>query len=351
MDATEEQRVRKFLTSAVRREVLPDPVWDVLVGAGHICDLREGKITEGELIDYTRALLLYGDIVEQAESRPEPRQRKPTPDPPCLIYEQERAITRTSYLSLKVNTHPSVLRFRRKRFKDPKLLSREVAFELAKKSEYRVALSESQDPDYTTQSGSLEMFTGEPEVRQRVEFEAGSFLAELHKVSLPLCEELVPLGGEAEAAWAVVTGEVREASQPLVGEVTNRSNAHITYGTIHLTVEPWVATESVVKVYQWLQAQMLGRKPRALIERNLRVVQFVMGALEELVFHGIEDDAPPPRLSWRKLTERWNVANPQEAYTEERHFHRDFYQTANAVVRPYDARNLIDQLPDFPLEK
>jgi hypothetical protein len=340
MKRSNEQESFRWLAKAVGREVLPDPVWDVLVGAGHLRALREGKITEGQLIDYTRTLLWYGDVVEQAESMPEPRQGKLVTEYQNFEYEAERARTLASYLELRVAMHPSVLQFRRKWFEEGRQLKREGAYRLANLPEARVAQPNSQPMGGTTQSGSLELFSSGPERRQRVEFEAESILADLYEVSQRLRTELFPLWSEAEAAWVIVTGEVWEPPQPLIGKVMNHTNDHLTYGTINLTVEPWVSTESVVKAYQWLQAQTLGRKPRALIQRNLRVVEFVMGELSVLVSQVSEDTPVPPKVTWRKLMDQWNEANPEDAYDDERHFHRDFHRTANAVVRPYEATHL-----------
>jgi hypothetical protein len=183
-----------------------------------------------------------------------------------------------------------------------------------------------------------------------VPFEAGSKFEQLKMVSNELRKDLFPPWNEAEAAWVVVTGKVRQIPQSLVGEVTSYTNDHLTYGTINLTVQPWVAAEAVVKTYQWWQARMLGRKPRALSERNLRVVQFVMRELSELIVREEEGSLAPSRLSWRILMQRWNNANPQEFYEDERHFHRDFHRTANAVVRPYDASSVMGQPLDRPSE-
>jgi hypothetical protein len=152
-------------------------------------------------------------------------------------------------------------------------LSYDAACQMLESEDQQAACSgiSSLDRDKVVPSGCLEFFTRDPEQSTRVGFRPGSIFEQLKKVSQQLRKELFPPWSEAEAVWVILTGKVRATPQPLVGEAAGYANEHLTYGTINLTVQSWVATEVVAKIYQWLQAQMLGRKPRALSERNLRV--------------------------------------------------------------------------------
>ena len=344
MDNQEKKRHRHLrgrLAEALGRETVPLPVWEVLVGAGHVREFEEGRITERKLVDYARALLLYADVVEQVESAPEQKPGKPVPEPPSFGHIAERARALAKYLELRVATHHRVLRFRRQWLGSVRPLSFKAAGALAEHPKLREARPGQDSTDDTTRAGGfLELFSGDLGECVRVDFGPGSGLGQLKEVSRQLREELFPLWSEAEAAWVIVTGKVKRTPQPVSWEVNNLTNDYLTHGTINLTIEPWVATDVVVKAYQWLQAGMLGRKPRALIQRNLRVVQFVMGELTELATQDPEDVTGLPKISWRRLVDRWNEANPEEPYDDERHLHRDFYRTAEAVVRPYEATRL-----------
>ncbi len=347
-----EQALRRELAEAVGRERLTDPVWDVLKHMGHVDDFLASNLSRERLVHYAEVLLLYGDVLEQVETRSNTQNRNLTTEPPQLGgYEEERGKALATYLELRVASHPSVLEFRQEHLWG-NLWSFERAYQLMENDNFLGSWSRGpgRERSEVTDRQTLQFLTRQPGVFVEVPFEAGSKFEQLKMVSNELREGLFPPWNEAEAAWVVVTGKVKHMPQPLVGEAVDYPNDHLTYGTINLTVQPWVATEAVVKNYQWWQARMLGRKPRALSERNLRVVQFVMRELSELIARDQEDSPAPPRLSWRILMQRWNNANPEEAYDDERHFHRDFHRTASTVVRPYDASSLIGQPPDRPSE-
>jgi hypothetical protein len=44
--------------------------------------------------------------------------------------------------------------------------------------------------------------------------------------------------------------------------------------------------------------------------------------------------------------ERYNQANPDSAYQDERQFYRDFYRVAHAIVRPYDVDEVTNRTLD-----
>jgi hypothetical protein len=333
--------LRRRLAHALGREVLPRPVWEVLTSAGHVRDFDMEKITEERLTAYARALLVYGDVVEQVGAEVDQERGRSLPEPPRFDYEAARARALSRYLELRVATHPDVLRFRRRWFPGGQPLSAGDALLLAQSPALREAQPEEHGADEgAATAGHLELVVNESGGCARVDFGRGSVLERLKMVSQQIRREMFPPWSEAEAAWVIATGKVRTDPCPVTWNVINHANDYLTYGTINIAVEPWVASETVIKAYQWLQSGTLGRKPRALIERNLRVVEFVMGELKDLVTSDPVEATAPPRTSWRKLMNRWNEANPEDLYEDERHFHRDFYRTAHAVVRPYGRRHL-----------
>ena len=122
-----------------------------------------------------------------------------------------------------------------------------------------------------------------------------------------------------------------------MGKIDYLSNEHLTRNVVTLRVEPWIAAETVLRTYQYLQALTLGRRPRAVSERNLAMVRFVMKQLRALLTTPTEDDGEPPRVSWRRLMNNWNQENEESwAYEDERRFYRDCHRTLRTIVRPYD---------------
>jgi hypothetical protein len=96
----------------------------------------------------------------------------------------------------------------------------------------------------------------------------------------------------------------------------------------------------VVKVYQHLQADMLGRKPRAPELRNLNVFRLVVRQSRKSSPGGENQGEALGELSWRELMEHWNQENPGQKYTREGRFRRDFYRGGRAVLRPYNESDL-----------
>ena len=171
----------------------------------------------------------------------------------------------------------------------------------------------------------------------------GSVLDDLRQLSHKLAGEPrsdqpfppFPAWEEAQAALFVLTGEA-VAPSALTAQYDSHTSEHLTHGTITLTIEPWVPTKTIVKVYQYLQRYMLARKPRAPSRRNLDVFSFVMRQVRVSLIDEESRAKSPERFTWRELMERWNQADPDRRYTSESQFSRDFRRGGNAVVSPYD---------------
>lgn len=167
----------------------------------------------------------------------------------------------------------------------------------------------------------------------------GSVLDNLRQLSQRLVTEYGRCWDEAQAAWFVLTGEP-VAARAITAEYQDHYSEHLIHGTIALTVEPWVPTETLVKVYQHLQAEMLERKPRAPERRNLAVFRFVVGQSKKSSPGGEDQDEAVEERSWHELMEHWNQANPDQKYLRESRFRRDFHRGARAILSPYDASDL-----------
>ena len=56
----------------------------------------------------------------------------------------------------------------------------------------------------------------------------------------------------------------------------------------------------------------------------------------DLENRGEASEAPP----WRELIQRWTQENPDQKYTRESRFKRDFQRGGRAVLSPYDESEL-----------
>jgi hypothetical protein len=349
MDRSPQARIRTFAARAIGRDTYPDPAWEVLLARGHVRDLLEGRIVEGRFVDYAKALAFYGDLIEHAEAPSESEDEERDFEPPLVGgYEEQRARTFAEYLELQVAAHPRVLEWRKNSWSSTQPASPEGAYAVMEDARRRDYLSGLKDVDHneTEPSGYLPFFFREPGRVEHVAFYEGSHFERLRDLSRSLQRELFPLWTEPEAAWAVVTGEVREVPKCLEGEADSFSNDHLTHGSITLRVEPWIAADTVTRTYQYLQSLMLRRRPRALSERNLAMTRFVIRQLRDLITRGLNAEEELTKMSWRSVMGEWNEAYPEWAYDDERQFYRDCRRIARAVARPYDERGLRGRFPD-----
>lgn len=363
-----ESELKGWVAAHLNRDMVPERVWEILKSQGHVTDALRPGADRGRLLRYARSLLIYDETVKQVESLPEQEGDKPPTQPPSFVdHEKERAETRAEYIKFRGTALPGVLEFRMDLYGEARPLVPENAYRLVEEQELREVVTrrfQLPDTDYIEPSGCLEFFGRTQGDIQYIEFYKGSYFERLHDLSQELIKKLFPLWSEAEACWFVLTGEV-EAPKALLGDTYSFVGEHLTQGNIRLTVEPWVTAESVVKAYQYLQSQTLGRKPRPLASRNLAVVRFVLRELKEMVIANAQGQpeqidypreklltqvkeprpaatlkegwAEPERRTWRILMERWNRENPDSTYDDERQFYRDFHRVAHTVVRPYSA--------------
>ena len=352
---TDEQQVRTQLALFIGgRMTIPEAAWEVLVGQGHVQDFLEGRITWEKLEEYAKPLAFYGDLVEHAEALPEPGDKPNDREgdvqkPHFGVYEEERAKTFAEYLEMRVAGDPNVLRWRRDCWGSTRPLSPEEAYELALGKIPRLNMPDLAGSSYAgssepTPKGQMIFFINEFGHVTNISFYEGSLLERLYDLSERLKNELFPDWDVAEASWVVLTGKVRKVPSCLEGKIESLSNKHLTRKVVTLRVEPWIAAETVLRTYQYLQALTLGRRPRAVSERNLTMVRFVMKQLRALVTTPLQVQGVLIRVSWRKLMDSWNRENEESwAYEDERRFYRDSHRTLRTIVRPYDGTSLPDR--------
>jgi len=313
------------------------------------------------LVEYAKPLTFYGDLVEHVEALSEPGGKPSDREgdvqtPHFGVYEEQRARTFAEYLEMRVAADPGVLQWRRDCWGSTDPLSPEEAYELPLNEGSVLYTSDmagfSHADSYRYKpKWKLGFFVNESAEIMSVPFFEGSSLDDLHELSEKLRNELFPYWSVPEASWTVLTGKVREVPACLVGEVESLSNEHLTRKVVTLRVEPWIAAETVLRTYQYLQALTLGRRPRAVSERNLAMVRFVIEQLRALVTTPLQVQAVPIRVSWRRLMESWNRENEESwAYEDERRFYRDCHRILRTIVRPYDGTSSPDREIQSSLE-
>lgn len=330
------QELRGWLAARLNRDETPRALWDVLEYRGHVHDVLEGELTLESLEILAKALALYNDVLEDLEVAHEQDKGGRQIEPPRFAeHEVERAKALDEYLALRAAGDPGV-RWFRKDMLAGEALTPEKAHEYVRRLEVSgisMDMIGENSRDYDGSAGNrLEFFAHTGEGRDHLEFRAGSALEQLHDLCDDLIERVSPPWDQAEAAWFVLTGEA-PVHEALAARVKSFVSNHLTYSVVTIQVEPWIAADTVSRTYQYLQAQLLHRKPRALSARNTRVARFVFNELRQLAWGEAELRS---RLSWRELMERWNRATQQESYADERLFNRDFYRAARPLVHPFE---------------
>lgn len=323
----EDNEDRAWLAGRLNRDV-PMNVWEVLRPPGKEDEGAEpqgGAFAGGEsrssqayLVKHAKELLIYEDIARAMVSAPEWYDKDAeAPDRPSFnAYEEQRAQTLAEYVALRAAMHPRVCALREDR-----------------KVGQRSSIDDRQ----------REL---QPEVREQAEMVAETF-GYYWSVDETLQFVLFDVVAWREPVWAD-TGETAERAA--------------CYGTIDLHIEPWVPVETVVEFYKHHQLKRMGRRPRTLSIRNLRVARFVLrqlrgawyrqlllmdrlpqeygnwGAWYEMVarrYPLLEDVDLSGGPSWKLLLYLWNREHEDERYEDERRFRKDFYRAARAVVYPY----------------
>ncbi len=315
----EEPRVR--LAKALRRDGVPDPVWDSLLARDLIQDYEKGEFELEYLVDQTRIQLkAYKQTLAEANVRGSTgtgtTNSSKEVKPELGAYEKNRAEVLGEHVALRASLDSRV-RYFRKVVLGGELLTPEQAlafvrsaanqcFDIAWFIERQIPVREHYshvysdgwaidedglecrfDDIYVDPPGEgFRKVTYEPldfshrdilNVRylEEIPVEVGSVLDVLRKVSGRLAENSGRAWGEAEAARFVLTGEAMPVVA-LAGHIETFSRDEMGRGTITLTAEPWVPAETVLRYYREMQKEVLeGRDNRPLSARSLALFGFV----------------------------------------------------------------------------
>jgi hypothetical protein len=190
-----------------------------------------------------------------------------------------------------------------------------------------------------------------------------SVLDELRRISVRLAR--VYPWEEAEASRYILTARPPRVPA-LVGRLQVHRDRATTYGTITLTVQPWVPADVVYGFYRDMRQEAFAGDHQTISERKIAVFRFVMS---QHYVHPPEDGEPKytivdsrvgPRLHlsrqtkekllkkpklvkppWKVMLDRWNEQYSGEpykwSYKDEANFKRDFHEARKTIVHPqYD---------------
>jgi hypothetical protein len=149
----------------------------------------------------------------------------------------------------------------------------------------------------------------------------GSVFDELRKVSRWLAA--VFPWQTRDATWFVLTG-ASPPLPPLQLGLQRRSLRDYARTALVLTVEPWISSKSLTRVFRAYQRVLLGRENRPILEKNLELFEFV-APRRELVQKG---------QTWNELRSGWNRQHRQWAYVDNRHFRRDYLRVRQTLAHP-----------------
>jgi hypothetical protein len=384
-----EAALREWLAKKLKRDDVPDELWEYLVRVGYV---EDAEVTENRssLLEAAREQLRLARVLQPLVSpartntpyteKPPIRERVDKVTPRHSDYEKGRTEALAEYLAFQASRNPLVQRFRR-RVLEGKVLTPEQACNVAFSAatcrfsldwfvdkgipttghtahfvEHYYAMDEDgtlyraedifvDPPGEVFREGTVEPVYEEdlpklafhdsehPSDVFQIPVESGSVLDDLRKASKEVAHDL-HLWTEAQVAWFVLTDQM--APVPAL-----RANLKVSdfewmrRCTITLTVEPWVSAQTVERAYREMQRVVLGGSNRPLATRNLEVFRFVISEFAEEVnrdesSYGQEQIS----LSWRTLLQRWNQEHTSSEYKDVRRFYRDFLRAGKAVVAP-----------------
>jgi hypothetical protein len=367
--------VRSELAKRLRRQEVPDPVWDRLVDDRDVDAVLTGGAEEfGVLVEAAkRWLRFYRE--QTAWDRRHPSLGKPrrvSPDPG--EYVTQRVLARDEALALRATRAKEVRAFR-DRFLGGAVLTVPQAHRLLESGAARVwPISEFEQRGIpvighqgsvlasreTVEDGFLKheidlKVTWDDHVVETTESRAWSLSVKQQDPVLPYVDEhgdadpvevwprsvldrlreisawLVRFYGfdASQAAWFVLT-DTPPGRAPLEGTIAVRGYPTHTDGRVTLTMDPWVPADVVLRTYREVQQDILGRENRQLSLRNLAVFRSVVEDAREAERRN-PGGLPPSRA---QSMARWNREHPEEAYKQLWQFTRDVDRAERAVLFP-----------------
>jgi len=358
----DEEKLRKQLALKLKRDDVPEPLWNDLKEDGYIADVSLTGEGFADLVRVAKRRIRFARAMEGRDTPPGRSQVEVTPK--ANRHDIERALAVSTCLAKLAAMNPRVRSFRDK-ILGGKLLTREQArafvtspatrfFRRWQFQSWRIPIDHNArivadewrddgeakyhnltifvDPpgdtkavtrkvlsDYTLDYETL-AYPGEGRYAGVVQLWPDSVLDALRKLSDWLVEQYH--WNQAQATGFVLTGE-----PPLVGPI--RAHIGTSFGdhnhcAITLTIPAWVSADSVLHTYRQIQREVLGRDNRHLATKNLALLRFVFDRMDS------RGQFPP----WRKLRDLWNSEHSDWRYSDTRVFARDFRRGERSVLYP-----------------
>jgi hypothetical protein len=203
------------------------------------------------------------------------------------------------------------------------------------------------------------LFTDEDDHLQEVWVRSLSVLDELRWRSVRLARDYP--WEESEASRFILTGKIPKMPA-VVGRLSASRDPTYTYGTITLTVQPWVPAKVVYRFYRDLRQGAFAGRYRSVSKRKIALFRFVVSQYEirppepgKPKYRIVDSSVGPvlrlsnktraklrrkPQLTkplWKVMVDHWNKQYPNWSYESEDNFKRDFHEARKAIVHPqYD---------------
>jgi hypothetical protein len=370
-----EQDMRARLAKRLRRQDVPDPVWDRLVDEGDVgAAITGGTEQFGDLVRAAkRWLQFYQELAAWDRRQPSPgKPRRISPDPG--EYVTQRAQARDEALALRAARAKEVRAFRDRVLggspmtvpqarrlldsaaarvwpitefehrgipvvghKGSVLGSRETVEDGFLKHELDLKVTWDNHVVETTEFRLWSLRTHQQDpVLQFVDEHGETIPAEVWPRSVldrlrELSDWLNRFYGfdAAQAAWFVLT-DTTPRRTPLEGTITVRGFPTHTDWHMTLSIDPWVPADVVLQTYRDIQRDLLGRENRQLSLRNLAVYRTVLADAREAARTN-PDGRPPTRA---QSMARWNREHPAQTYKQLWQFTRDVDRAERAVLFP-----------------
>jgi hypothetical protein len=111
---------------------------------------------------------------------------------------------------------------------------------------------------------------------------------------------------------------------PVRAAITKRRRSFYSHVSIRIDIEPWVSSETLMRLWTHLRTDVLGYTPRHDPRHRCEVLRFVTERTTQ-------QRRPDGRMmlqgpSWRVLTAEWNALHPERPYSTYRALARDYSQ-------------------------
>jgi hypothetical protein len=369
------QEIRGKLAKRLRRQEVPDPVWEHLIDDGYVnAVITGGPEPFGEMVTEANRMLQFSR--EQAAwDRRHRTTGAPRPMFPNLgEYVITRGRVRDEALALRATRNKEVRAFRERMLGGAPLsvpsarrLLASAAARIWSANEFErrgipivghraeeianqesiqdgrfsqtvqlkvtwddevleTSVSRSEPPGFDADESALRVADQHGKI-YRVNAWPRSVLDRLREISDWLT---ATYGLQTPQAARFVLTDISPRRSPLEAVYSVQSYSTHSFGFMTMAVEPWVPAEVVLHAYREAQRDFLGRENRPLSLRNLAALEMVLADAREA--ERLNPGGPSPTRT--RSMARWNREHPDAPYKQEWQFARDVERAERAVLFP-----------------